>query len=645
MLLFVGLLGCPDPVETEMVAPIEIVETELPRGRETVLYSHTFEATGGEGPLTWRIDGALPPDLVFNPAAGAISGVPRRQGIFPFTLSVSDAGGRSDEIVLELEVRRLQRQVGCGESRQGSLEDTAFVSFQEIDWANEDGYTFIQIPLPDDATTRLDIEVDIGTVAYLRRPGVPAESQDVPNDYLPNFGDLQIDLGSRPDLETYRSFGDALELVVMNFGGPGDYGVSVECTDGPIFDALEFTPVRLGDPLSINYNVVGPDQGMTFSIVEGSLPPWATLDPDTGRVTGEAKTRDTWEYGIRVDAPDGTFREERSGIGVYEPVDIPCGAKKQPFAAEQGYFQFDDGLDGSWNPKGFVLLHVRPPDDASAVEVQFELPTSSTATLTDPPFAEIDGFGSSSVNTFREKTVEPIAVGPRSWPTLEQFDGPLAFLVRRLSTELLEATISVTCDRSPRVGRAELPVLDEGGPSSRMLPVTGGTPPFTFSHGALPPGITLSGDGVLANDGTATGAPEVDITVTDDVGASFTDTFPAPVGDDAACSGAVLGCGEGRVFDGGFDTFCLSSDAAAREWVAARVTADTKDSEVTTFYGSLGAMRVYRAVSQSQLGGTTIDVRFDGSTWPPLDAYAGTVVPMAVDVQSGSATVSVQCGE
>ncbi|MBJ6802559.1 RCC1 domain-containing protein [Geomonas propionica] len=68
----------------------------LPDGNLDHDYRHYLEATSGVAPYTWVVQsGTLPDGLTLNSATGEVSGLPRRSGMFPFTVTVTDAMGRS----------------------------------------------------------------------------------------------------------------------------------------------------------------------------------------------------------------------------------------------------------------------------------------------------------------------------------------------------------------------------------------------------------------------------------------------------------------------------------------------------------------------------------------------------------------------
>ncbi|MDY7227681.1 putative Ig domain-containing protein [Hyalangium rubrum] len=70
-------------------------------------YSQRLSASGGQPPLRWSLaDGSLPPGVTLS-SEGALSGVPRGQGAYPFTVRVQDANGA-------LATRMLSLQLGTG---------------------------------------------------------------------------------------------------------------------------------------------------------------------------------------------------------------------------------------------------------------------------------------------------------------------------------------------------------------------------------------------------------------------------------------------------------------------------------------------------------------------------------------------------
>jgi alpha-tubulin suppressor-like RCC1 family protein len=79
------VLTCP----TIVLSP-----TSLPNGSVSVAYGQTISASGGTAPYTFAVTtGVLPPGLSLNGASGVLSGTPTATGIFPFTVTATDAHG------------------------------------------------------------------------------------------------------------------------------------------------------------------------------------------------------------------------------------------------------------------------------------------------------------------------------------------------------------------------------------------------------------------------------------------------------------------------------------------------------------------------------------------------------------------------
>jgi Putative Ig domain len=81
-----------------------ITTTTLPDGFVNVHYSATLIATGGTAPYKWSLAaGALPRGLTLSPA-GLVAGTPTTQGVYDFTVKVTDAAGHSTTKPLTLVI-------------------------------------------------------------------------------------------------------------------------------------------------------------------------------------------------------------------------------------------------------------------------------------------------------------------------------------------------------------------------------------------------------------------------------------------------------------------------------------------------------------------------------------------------------------
>jgi hypothetical protein len=92
-----------DPIAVAAEEPFDFAR--IATGEVSVPFEAMLTATGGEGTYTWSLAaGVLPPGLLM--ADGAISGTPRRAGIFAFTARVTDAEGRTADYPARLVIAR-----------------------------------------------------------------------------------------------------------------------------------------------------------------------------------------------------------------------------------------------------------------------------------------------------------------------------------------------------------------------------------------------------------------------------------------------------------------------------------------------------------------------------------------------------------
>lgn len=104
-------------------------------------FAASFQAAGGVGPLTFKIDGSVPPGLLFSPvvceslsadnctslALAQVTGTPTQAGNFTFTVSATDRDGVSVANTFTLTVHPLPVSVS-GQARIGLATDSALVA-------------------------------------------------------------------------------------------------------------------------------------------------------------------------------------------------------------------------------------------------------------------------------------------------------------------------------------------------------------------------------------------------------------------------------------------------------------------------------------------------------------------------------------
>ena len=263
---------------------LTITTTALPNGTVGVPYSRPVQATGGSGTFTWTISaGALPPNLILDPATGVISGTPTAPGTFSFTVRVADTGGQSDTQPLSITITAIPPPGTPPDIRTTTLpQGTVNQPYNH----------------PVDATG-----------------GTGALTWSIVAGALPAGLTLNSTNGEISGTPTVA--GTSLFTVrVQDAAGLSDFqalSITINPPAPPRITTRDLPGGRVGRPYSEPVQATGGSGARTWIIVEGSLPAGLTLDSTTGLIFGTPTVEGTSSFTVQVqDAAGGSDQQALS---------------------------------------------------------------------------------------------------------------------------------------------------------------------------------------------------------------------------------------------------------------------------------------------------------------------------------------------
>jgi subtilisin family serine protease len=173
-----------------------------------------------------------------------------------------------------------------------------------------------------------------------------------------------------------------------------------------------------------------------------------------------------------------------------------------------------------------------------------------------------------------------------------------------------------------------------GTPASLQLAASGGTPPYSWSATGLPPGLSISGSGLISGTPTTAGSYTVTVTVTDSTNKTATGSFAWVINPVGGCTGGQ------KIANPGFES-------GAASWTATSAVIGQHGAEQPARSGTwsawLNGYGFFRTDSVSQsitipAGCTSYRLSF----WLHIDSAetTGTVAYDKLTVQAGSSTLA-----
>lgn len=559
MLVLLALAGCglkPERGDGAVVPPeqlyLDLADQALPSGLVGERYEYALQISGGEPPYTFLEVDPLPGGLRLGQDDGHLTGVATQAGVFTFAVGAVDSKGRSKRALLTMTIGLEPQVVECGQTISGRFDGGALNVDGTPDLGDLGGVEWLAIDLPDELVTRVDLQFrnDAQSTLWVQQPGELVGSWELDELYVPKSVDagypssVLLDAGSDPSLTGFAT--QPLLPMVLVATTSGDWELTVECSDGPVFVTTSQYPVELGTEFLYDYEVYGNDNDAVRIWTDDPLPPWIVWDEATGVVTsttGLAEETGAWELTINAETPDGRIRSERTIFGVFDVTTVACG-ETAPLTLEDGYF--DGEFYSYYDVKGYDVLRVDLVGQQPS-EITLRATGSDAHYLglaePEPDWLKFYG-GAERVYLDGEAA---LSLDPSTYPATHHYRDAteLYFSAGSAGIDLAGVQVTVECGFDPLPDHAALPVFDPLQPVDLQLEAIGGEPPYLWSGTGFPAGLTLQRDGRLVGSTSATGEFPVSLTVTDRSGASGTRAYTLQVGTEAACLGhRRVYCGE-----------------------------------------------------------------------------------------------------
>ena len=305
--------GVTDP-GAEVYDALAFSDQELPEAWVGINYRHMLSAEGGVPPVTWNIDRGRLPDGLRLKYDGRITGTPTEPGVYEILVAATDGDNNRKFAEVSLPVRFEPVTVGCGDVLESSFNG----SNGGVDWSRFDTYRWLQIQLPEPDVTRIEAVMrgDGAALGYIPEAGEPPGSHNLADGYVQTILDgettsVTVDLATEPSLTSFRTDGLPIPLLLVG-NGVRDWSMEIVCTKAPIFERLWTLPVEQGEPIAIDYDILG-DQSTVRIWTDDVLPEWVTLN-ESGILEGTAEEPGGWDFTIKAEDDEGRIRGRRDHV-------------------------------------------------------------------------------------------------------------------------------------------------------------------------------------------------------------------------------------------------------------------------------------------------------------------------------------------
>jgi hypothetical protein len=548
------------------VTSISINNTSFrPWTQNTPDYSEILTASNTNGALTWSVVGNLPPGLTLNSATGAITGTPNSAGTYNFSINLTD------------------------QSLPGQANKAFSIAINPVLFVSTSSFPGSVVGTNYSQTLAM-------------AGGTPSFTWSIASGSLPNGLFLNPNTGVISGISTGVNLYKFTVQVSDGIGAVATKDLSIQINSALDITTAAgslTTEATSGAPYTFSFAANGGSGIYSWSMVAGGggLPSGLTLNPFTGKVTGTPTIAGTFPFTVQVQDTNGNTVIKSFDITVSDPLlinttSLPSWTKDAAnYSSPTGFaIQFQGGkapyawtISSGTLPAGLTLgpttgiisgtptvattssFIVKVTDANGATKTQsltlltnpvLSITTTSSNLATATPDAlynqnlSFTGGTSPFVWSVTSGTIPPglnvDALGVISGivdPAAAS--GPFTFTVQvadvtgASTTRLL--TINVVSPLA--ISSSTLPQGTKGTTYNQTLTATGGRTTYFWSLVAptvLPPGLTLSSNGLISGTPTTGGTYNFDVLLTDRDGRVATKSLAITIADPAVAASTVF---------------------------------------------------------------------------------------------------------
>lgn len=495
-------------------APLVITTAStLPDTLDGSNYSMTFQATGGLGTLTWKMEAEpytpLPDGLSLDPATGVLSGIPTFQGIYGFVVSVTDTSSHQ---------------------AQGNFSVTGYMPLTASPTLSistgQYGKSFSPPSLP--------IQGGVPPLMFSNTLCLPPGITIAPGN--PDFGVLPFLSGAPLVTGTFP----CTVTVTDSYSTPETISQPIIIVVSPqgLAVSSEYIPstIVVNRPFSSKVDVLGGTPPYHFS-PPGFNAPGITLDPSTGVISGTPTAVGT--YGVFMQVTDSSNPAQMGNANVgFTVVAAPLGRNDTPATATKvGNGVFNASLSPYIDPpngapaasdqdyysvvadNGATVIASTTGSDFVDTVMEITDANGSTLSICNLPGSSDTTFTSLCVNDDISDTNRgsQLSAKPPGDPNLGTT--LLIHVVdwKGLARPDMDYSLSVSGALTPLVFMSTSHFYTERGNSSEVsiFASSGAPSSYVLTSGALPPGLSMDSTGLISGVPTTDGSYTFSVTATD----------------------------------------------------------------------------------------------------------------------------------